>query len=52
MHVHAVIHNIGQNREEALHSFAAKIYGEAGDCQHNVKCLKCSINVDLTDCVL
>ena len=38
--------------DETIHSFGARIRGQANVCQYNTACPNCSTIVDFTDCIL
>ena len=47
-----VLHDMRQDRDEAVRSFGARIRGQAGVCQFSVDCPQCQTSVDYTECIL
>ena len=50
----ATLHNMRQDRDEAIRSFGARIQGQAGICKHTIKCQReaCNANTVYTDAIL
>lgn len=48
------LHNMRQDRDEAIRSFGARIKGQAGICKYTTKCTAddCEADVDYTDAIL
>ena len=46
------LHDMRQDNDETIHSFGARIRGQANVCQYNTACPNCSTTVDFTDCIL
>ena len=50
----ATLHNMRQDRDEAIRSFGARIKGQAGICKYTIKCQReaCNADIDYTDAIL
>ena len=46
------LHNIWQDRDEAVSSFGARLRGQAGVCKFTIQCPGCAINVNYADEIL
>ena len=48
----AALHNMRQDRDEAIRSFGARIKGQAGICNYVTQCPSCTADVNYTDAIL
>ena len=50
----ATLHNMRQDRDEAIRSFGARIKGQAGICKYTTTCPRdaCNADIDYTDAIL
>ena len=50
----ATLHNMRQDRDEAIRSFGARIKGQAGICKYTTTCPRddCNTDIDYTDAIL
>ena len=46
------LHNMRQDRDETLHSFDARLQGQANTCKFVVKCTVCELYVNNTEAVM
>ena len=46
------LHNMRQDRDEAVRSFGARLRGQAGICKFTVNCPTCNLDVDYTEPIL
>ena len=48
----AALHNMRQDRDEAIRSFGARIKGQAGICNYVTQCPSCAADINYTDAIL